>query len=275
MFAFDFAALDYRSTTNHQYAYKLEGFDQDWIHIGSQRTATYTNIEAGRYVFTVKAANKDGVWNENGVAIEIEIVPPLWQTWWAYIGYVLVLILMFYMVVKYRDLHTTTNIYRILSVTDQLTGITNRTGMLNIIDEVFVDKKIHTSVGLLVIDIDHFKLINDTRGHDVGDRVLREFSALIAKHIRADDKFARWGGEEFVVLTFQADQRGLITFAEKLRTVVVNHVFEKDAEPLTVTTSIGVAWVKPDESFESVFKRADLALYEAKATTRNRVVVAE
>ena len=115
----------------------------------------------------------------------------------------------------------------------------------------------------------------DLRGHDAGDRVLQEFSALILKHIRTGDKFARWGGEEFVLLCFQTEQRGLVTLAEKLRTVVANHVFEDDTEPLMVTASIGVAWVKPDESFDSAFKRADLALYEAKSTTRNRVVIAE
>lgn len=275
MFAFDVAALDYRSPTNHEYAYKLEGFDKDWIHIGNQRTATYTNIEAGRYTFRVKAANKDGVWNNDGIAIDIEIVPPLWQTWWAYFGYVLLLLVAFYMVAKYRDLRTATNIYRALSATDQLTGIANRTGLLQVIDDVFMGRKIQASLGLLVIDIDHFKLINDTRGHDSGDKVLREFAGLIANHIRAEDKFARWGGEEFVLLCFHVDQRGLLTLAEKLRNVVVQHVFEKDTSPLTLTVSIGVACVKPEEDFESAFKRADIALYEAKATTRNRVVVAE
>ena len=275
MFAFDIAALDYRSPTNHEYAYKLEGFDQDWIHIGNQRTATYTNIAPGNYVFKAKAANKDGVWNEQGIAIEIEIVPPFWQTWWAYLGYAILLSIGIVMIGKYRDLRTTNNIYRILSTTDPLTGITNRTGMLNVINEVFVEKKIHTNVALLLIDIDHFKQINDTRGHDAGDRVLKEFAALVERHIRAGDKLARWGGEEFVLICFQFEMQGLVTLAEKLRMAVVNYVFEKGADPLSVTASIGVACVKPNESFESVFKRADLALYEAKTTSRNRVVIAD
>ena len=274
MFAFDFAALDYRSPSNHEYAYMLEGFDRDWIHIGNQRTATYTNIEAGHYVFKVKAANKDGIWNEKGINLEINIVPPFWQTWWAYLCYLIILVLAFFLAIRYRDMRTTSNIYRVLSITDQLTGITNRAGFLDTIRPVFT-KKIQGNIGLLVIDLDHFKTINDTRGHDVGDRVLQEFSTLILNHIRTGDKFARWGGEEFVLLCFQAEQRGLVTLAEKLRSVVANHVFENNTEPLMVTASIGVAWVKPNESFESAFKRADIALYEAKATTRNRVVIAE
>lgn len=275
MFAFDFAALDFRSTYLHQYAYQLEGFDQDWIQIGNQRTATYTNMNPGHYVFRVKAANRDGVWNDNGVRLDLHIIPPMWQTWWAYLGYVFALVLGLYLMGRYRDMRTSTNIYRVLSITDQLTGITNRTGMLNAIEDVFVGRKIHTGIGLLIIDLDHFKLINDNRGHDAGDRVLKEFSALIAQHIRAGDKFARWGGEEFVLLCLQVELRGLVNFAEKLRTVVVNHVFDKAVEPLTITISIGVASVKPNETFDEAFKRADLALYDAKKASRNRVVVAE
>ena len=275
MFAFDFAALDYRSPSNHEYAYMLEGFDREWIHIGNQRTATYTNIGAGQYMFRVKAANKDGIWNEDGFRMEIDIVPPWWQTGWAYLSYALIVALGCFIAFKYWDLRTTSNIYRVLSHTDQLTGISNRAGLMNSINSLFSDKKIQPNVGLLLIDLDHFKVVNDTRGHDAGDRVLQEFSALIRSHIRAEDKFARWGGEEFVLLTFHAEQRGLEILAEKLRTAVMQYVFEKDTEPLTVTVSIGVTWVKSDESFKSIFKRADLALYEAKKTTRNRVVMAE
>src|SRR5690606_7003418 len=116
--------------------------------------------------------NKDGVWNQEGIAIEIEIVPPLWRTWWAYLGYLCLLLAVLYMIAKYRDLRTATHIYRTLSATDQLTGIANRMGLMQVVDEVFLGRKIQTSLGLLIIDLDHFKLINDTRGHDVGDRVL-------------------------------------------------------------------------------------------------------
>lgn len=275
MFAFDFAALDYRSPSDHQYAYMLEGFDRDWIHIGNQRTATYTNIGAGHYVFKVKAANRDGVWNEDGTSMEIDILPPWWKTGWAYLSYAVIVGLGVFIAFKYRDLRTASNIYRTLSHTDQLTGISNRAGLMDSMKALFADKVVRTNVGVLLMDLDHFKVINDTRGHDAGDRVLKEFSALIRSHIRVEDKFARWGGEEFLLLCVQSEQRGLEALAEKLRTAVMQHVFDKDTEPLSVTVSIGVVLANSDESFESVFKRADLALYEAKKTTRNRVVMAE
>lgn len=82
IFSFDFAALNYTAAGKNQYAYKLEGFDKDWIYCGNNRTATYTNLDPGSYVFHVKASNNDGVWNQSGTSITIIITPPFWQTWW-------------------------------------------------------------------------------------------------------------------------------------------------------------------------------------------------
>jgi PAS domain S-box-containing protein len=80
--SFEFAAFDFQSPQKNQYAYQLEGFDKDWIQAGNRRYATYTNLPGGEYIFRVKAANSDGVWNETGVAIPVFITPPVWQTWW-------------------------------------------------------------------------------------------------------------------------------------------------------------------------------------------------
>jgi len=81
-FAFEFAALDYTDPARNQYAYQLEGFDEDWIHCGTRRYASYTNLPPGEYTFRVKGSNNDGVWNETGRAVRITITPPFWQTWW-------------------------------------------------------------------------------------------------------------------------------------------------------------------------------------------------
>ncbi len=82
MFSFEFAALNYAASAQNQYAYKMEGFDQDWNRVGHRRLATYTNLNPGTYTFRVKAANNDGVWNEQGAAIKVTITPPFWQSWW-------------------------------------------------------------------------------------------------------------------------------------------------------------------------------------------------
>lgn len=91
MISFEFAALNFRSPDKNQYAYWLEGFDNDWLQAGNSRTATYTNLDPGRYTLQVKAANNDGVWNQGPVRLDIRILPPPWRTWWAYALYLLVL----------------------------------------------------------------------------------------------------------------------------------------------------------------------------------------
>jgi ligand-binding sensor domain-containing protein len=82
VFSFEFAALNYATSGQNQYAYKMEGFDKDWNWVGNRRFATYTNLNPGVYTFRVKAANNDGVWNEQGASIRVTITPPFWQTWW-------------------------------------------------------------------------------------------------------------------------------------------------------------------------------------------------
>jgi len=82
VFSFEFAALNYIVTGKNHYSYKMEGFDKDWNNVGSTRTATYTNLDPGKYIFKVKASNNDDVWNETGTSITVVITPPYWQTWW-------------------------------------------------------------------------------------------------------------------------------------------------------------------------------------------------
>ncbi len=89
VFSFEFAALDYTSPERNRYAYKLEGFDEDWISSGERRFASYTNLDGGTYTFRVKGTNSDGVWNEDGASIRVTVIPPPWKTWWAYSLYVL------------------------------------------------------------------------------------------------------------------------------------------------------------------------------------------
>ncbi|MFO1426470.1 MAG: two-component regulator propeller domain-containing protein [Steroidobacteraceae bacterium] len=96
--AFRFAALDYSAPAENRYAYRLEGFDADWVDAGSQRQATYTDLDGGDYVFRVRAASSDGVWNEQGVAIALGVEPPPWRRWWAYTAYALALALLLWAV---------------------------------------------------------------------------------------------------------------------------------------------------------------------------------
>ena len=101
-FSFEFAALDYTNPQKNKYAYKLEGFDKDWIYSGNRRYASYTNLDGGTYIFRVKGSNNDGVWNEEGTAIKIIITPPPWKTWWAYSFYILALVTAVYGYVQWK-----------------------------------------------------------------------------------------------------------------------------------------------------------------------------
>lgn len=87
VFSFAYAALNYRSPEDNQYAYRLEGFDKDWHSVGKKRTATYTNLDPGRYTFYVRGSNNEGVWNHEGAQVRVIVAPPLWRTWWAYLLY--------------------------------------------------------------------------------------------------------------------------------------------------------------------------------------------
>ncbi|MBN1478936.1 hybrid sensor histidine kinase/response regulator [candidate division KSB1 bacterium] len=91
-FSIKFSALDYTAPQKNQYAFKLEGFHKNWIFSGSERSAAFTNLSPGRYTFRVKACNCDGVWNEEGISLAIHILPPWWQSWWAYVSYALFVI---------------------------------------------------------------------------------------------------------------------------------------------------------------------------------------
>ncbi len=102
VFSFDFAALSFINPGKNQYAYKMEGFDRDWTYAGTQRTATYTNLDPGTYLFRVKASNNDGVWNEEGTAVRFSISPPPWRSWYAYVLYVTALLSAVVLVIRNR-----------------------------------------------------------------------------------------------------------------------------------------------------------------------------
>ena len=101
-FSFEFVALDYTAPQNNQYAYMLEGFDNDWIYCGTRRYAAYTNLGGGEYIFRVKGSNNDRVWNEQGTSIMVIIAPPFWRTWWFIVLSISTFITIIYLIYHYR-----------------------------------------------------------------------------------------------------------------------------------------------------------------------------
>jgi diguanylate cyclase (GGDEF)-like protein len=171
---------------------------------------------------------------------------------------------------KIHDLESEKESYRKLSTLDALTNVLNRHGIERFVESLQLTR---VPASVIVIDIDHFKRVNDQRGHYGGDRVLRKMGEILRAHTRNTDGLGRWGGEEFVLVCPGATLEKASELAEKLRKKIMQADFIPDA-PLAITASFGVATSSADQSFEDVFQQADEALYLAKSRGRNCVVAA-
>lgn len=156
--------------------------------------------------------------------------------------------------------------------TDALTGVLNRSGLYQSIQALETSDAI-SHFALIVIDIDHFKRLNDSYGHGVGDAVLQAFAKRVGSRIRQGDILARWGGEEFIVILRAKQLDSANAFAENLRATIAATPIVSDPS-VSISASLGVALGRAGESFDMLFKRADTALYKAKVG-RNRVVCDE
>lgn len=164
-----------------------------------------------------------------------------------------------------------------MAMTDPLTGIFNRRHFMNAtVNELQRFHRNSHPVGMVILDIDNFKHINDEFGHDTGDRVLVHTAATCKTLLRINDVFGRIGGEEFTVLLPETPLEEASTIAERLRELICNSPLELSSGQLSYTASFGVTKLHTgDQSSEQALKRADLALYRAKANGRNNVVVFE
>lgn len=165
-----------------------------------------------------------------------------------------------------------TDKYKKLSMIDPLTGLLNRQGLSEYIEQYFpLDSE--KLVSMVIIDIDHFKKINDSLGHDGGDLVLTRVTELIKSHTRQSDQVARWGGEEFVLVLPDTQLEGAFAIAEKMRVLIATANFDQFPE-LHVTISLGVGSSDGKIPFHQLFRSVDMALYQAKAQGRNRAIKA-
>ena len=156
--------------------------------------------------------------------------------------------------------------------TDFLTKLINRRAMAQRLqNEVARIERAGGDFSLVLVDIDHFKHINDQFGHDIGDEVLKALSRAFEASVREQDVVSRWGGEEFLILLPNTSQTDAIEQAERLRQLLDGDQLRIDRYPHRVTASFGVSQYHPGQSVESVLKQADVALYQAKAQGRNRV----
>ncbi len=173
-------------------------------------------------------------------------------------------------------LKTSNDRLRVLSSTDPLTGLYNRRHFMGVLEREFErTDRYGTPLSFVMFDIDHFKRLNDTFGHQAGDDVLRELGRVVREAVRASDVAGRYGGEEFCVLLPHTEVEGAAEFARRLRLTVENHPFPAQGETLRVTASFGVAACPSAavQRAQDLIGVADEALYQAKSEGRNRVVV--
>jgi diguanylate cyclase (GGDEF)-like protein len=159
------------------------------------------------------------------------------------------------------------------SLHDGLTGLLNRTGTMEALENAIADvTRNGGSIGVAMVDLDHFKRINDTWGHSAGDEVLAEGGRRLRASLRPYDQVGRVGGEEFLLIVPRCDREGLRRVAERVRAVIADTPFATHLGELPVTTSLGISWMDLGQSAEQLLLRADKALYRAKRQGRNRVV---
>lgn len=157
--------------------------------------------------------------------------------------------------------------------TDALTGLPNRRFIIDRLQQewaLFARKRVPFSV--LLLDIDHFKAINDEHGHDAGDGVLQRVAQILRREIRTEDTVGRFGGEEFLIIAPVLDREAAMCVAERVRAAIAREPFGPQDAPWSISASVGVASARPAmEEARVLLKRADLALYEAKGAGRNRI----
>jgi diguanylate cyclase (GGDEF)-like protein len=157
------------------------------------------------------------------------------------------------------------------AITDNLTGLYNRRKFdETLLTEFEKTKRYHHSFGIIMMDIDHFKNVNDTYGHSTGDKVLMQVTDILKQNTRVTDILIRWGGEEFIVICYETNQDSIVKLAKKIRQAAELNSFEKVGK---LTLSLGCTINKEDDDIDSITKRADKALYKVKNNGRNNVEI--
>ena len=288
-----YTAVSLRAPERVRFRYTLDGYDSDWVDAGATRIAHYTKLAPGDYTFRVTGTNEDGVRSTGEARLGVTVAPRWFETWWARLLGLLLAGAAIWGAVRLRlaalrarkneelarmarELEDTNrqlavaNVrLRALSYSDGLTGVANRRRFDEALDEVCGNGE---EVSLVLIDLDHFKLLNDAQGHQDGDEALRTVASLLAERTESRGGLAaRFGGEEFAWLLPGVTLDDAKAEAEALRNIIREAAIRHDgATHGIVTASLGVASSR-DASPLALVAAADVALYRAKAAGRDRV----
>jgi diguanylate cyclase (GGDEF)-like protein len=314
LIGFEFASLHFTAPEKNQYRYRLRGLDDTWIDVVDSPRAIYTNLPAGNYIFEVISANSDGIWNTVPAAVSIKVKPAPWASIYAYFAYTLIAFLSCFLIYRWyhNKLQAETKFRQSLeikvqqrtaelsevnkklleaSVTDQLTGLFNRRYLSDIIDrkskrvyKQFIKAHARHEVSctegprllFLMFDLDGFKPINDSFGHDAGDRMIQEVAKLLKNVCRISDVVIRWGGDEFLVIGEVDSIDEATQLVEKIRSKIERKGFDIGLpQRVHLSSSLGFALYPfshhcPDSlSWKQSHTLADIALYKSKEAGKN------
>ena len=310
----EFSSLDYSAPERARYAYRLLGESENWTEVdASYRVATFSNLSPGDYQFELRTNNRSGQLSDSRLAIALHVQPAWWQTWWAKLGGLLLLAGLVHGVIHQRtrwlrirqhelERHVAVRTQELqdvsaalrekslaleeASLTDPLTGLRNRRYFASHIDADVAGSLNQYDTGgkhtaqadllFFVVDIDHFKQVNDNYGHAAGDAVLMQVAQRLRACFRDTDHLVRWGGEEFLVVARHTDRRHAAELAARVVQAIGNVAFElPDRRRLRRSCSLGHAAFPLQTAFphqadwSEVVELADLALYAAKHAGRN------
>ena len=311
LLSIEYAGLDFAQTSKNSYEYRLTGYDQNWVDAGQHRRAIYTRLPAGDYIFEVRSANNDGLWNKQSAKVQINVAPAPWFTWWAYSLYTIALLMIIAALVnkqaqklrqqkensrqlenlveertseladRNQQLLSLNNKLQQASITDSLTGLKNRRYLQEItlkqtaeIDREFEVAKLHGKQRRMffgMIDLNKLKMLNDTYGHEIGDKAIVHIANILTQECRLTDTIVRWGGDEFMVLGHVHDEITLERIAERIRsTVESTPMMIDDEQSVQLSCAIGLtfypfcAHLPKLLNWEQITAIADRAMYLAK-----------
>jgi diguanylate cyclase (GGDEF)-like protein len=309
----EFSALDYSAPQLLHYAYKLDGYDRDWIDADVQhRGATYTHLPAGDYTLEMRGTNRLGVWSSHVLLIPIHATPLWFETWWFRLLAVALVLLIAFAVYRWRtgvlrrrqreleavvakrtsELSDANTKLQELSLSDPLTGLRNRRFLAQHLEadisltlRRYDDWRAQSDAAeppqdadilFFIVDLDHFKSVNDRYGHNGGDAVLAQMRDRLQEVFRDSDFIVRWGGDEFLAVARGSRRSEAPAIAQRMCEAVNGRPFAPGGDQMmNATASIGFAafpFVQSDPaaiSWSHVVGLADQALYKSKQAGRN------
>ena len=301
----EFAALDYADPQRLRYQYRLLGLDNDWTTVDAgARNPSFGPLRPGHYQLQVRASSHPALWGERQLSLPIELLPAWWETLWARLAAGLLVLLAIWAWVNWRTrwlrqreaalqrlVDERTAELRELSLTDALTGLRNRRYLeLRLEDDLRLClRRFETQDGsppgpdsdllLMLLDLDHFKRVNDVHGHAAGDAVLVQLAQRLRGVFRETDSLVRWGGEELLVLVRETERADAAELAWRVCAAVHDQPFEiAPGETVCVSVSLGFVAFPLDPAhprlwdWRASLSLADSALYAAKAQGRDGFV---